>query len=99
MVIDKRPDDYKTAENVPEPIICTGKAIWDVSSVQFVSYSVGNFVEPNNISDTKSNGGEYKAEQAIMHSFFAVITAGNDVHIVTYRRHDNKSVNAESNDR
>ena len=79
--INKRAYKYQRTQNIPQPEIRSTEGICHTAALDLGADTIGDPVVPHKGCNSQSKRAYKEEQQAIMHGFFAVISAANDIHI------------------
>lgn len=97
MDIDEGADHNQGTEDVPAPEGACAKAVAHATALKLIADPGADTMVPHNGGDAAGQPGEDEQQQAVMHSFLAVVTAGGGVDIGADAEHLNDGVNAKGN--
>ena len=74
------------------------KSVSGTVKIQLAADAAGELMEPDDGYDAQREPREKKGDQAIMHGFLAVVSAGDGVDVGAHGGHDHDSVDAEGDE-
>ena len=96
MGVDEWTYNDECAKDIPAPERACAKGIIDAAALELIADSCRKLMVPYQWNDTECKPGEEEEDQAVMHSLFAVSSAGDEVDVCADGRHNNDAVDAES---
>ena len=96
--IDKWAYQNEGTQNTPQPKGLCPELEIDASACQLIADSFGKLMLPNEREDAQRQSGKDKQNQAVVHGFLAVVSAGNRVDVGTDTGHNHDTVDAKGHE-